>query len=92
MTGYGKAEEVRNGLRYTIELRSVNSRFSEVLLKCPKHIYTKEYEIREIIKQKISRGKISILINIDSTDISNGADVMLDEENLKGQLEILKKI
>lgn len=92
MTGYGKAEELRNGLRYTVELRSVNSRFSEVILKCPKHIYTKEYEIREVIKQKISRGKISVLINIDSTDISNGADVMLDEENLKSQIEILKKI
>lgn len=92
MTGYGKAEEVKNGVRYLIELRSVNSRFSEVLLKCPKHIYTKEYEIREIIKQKISRGKISVLINLDTTDIANNASVVLDEESLKTQLDILKKI
>lgn len=92
MTGYGKAEELRNGVRYTVELRSVNSRFSEVLLKCPKHIYTKEYEIREIIKQKISRGKISILINLDTSDISNNASIVLDEASLKTQIEIVKKI
>ena len=92
MTGYGKAEEVKNGVRYLIELRSVNSRFSEVLLKCPKHIYTKEYEIREIIKQKISRGKISVLINLDTSDIANNASVVLDEESLKTQFDILKKI
>ncbi len=92
MTGYGKAEEVKNGVRYLVELRSVNSRFSEVLLKCPKHIYTKEYDIREIIKKKISRGKISILINLDTSDIANNASVVLDEASLKTQLDILKKI
>jgi uncharacterized protein (TIGR00255 family) len=92
MTGYGKAEEVKNSVRYLVELRSVNSRFSEVLLKCPKHIYTKEYEIREIIKKEISRGKISVLINLDTSDIANNASVMLDEDSLKVQLDILKKI
>ena len=92
MTGYGKAEEIKNGVKYLVELRSVNSRFSEVLLKCPKHIYTKEYEIRELIKKEISRGKISVLINVDSSDVVNNAAVMLDEESLKTQLEILKKI
>lgn len=92
MTGYGKAEEVKDGVKYLVELRSVNSRFSEVLLKCPKHIYTKEYEIRELIKKEISRGKISVLINVDSSDVVNNAAVMLDEESLKTQLEILKKI
>ena len=92
MTGYGKAEEIKNGVKYLVELRSVNSRFSEVLLKCPKHIYTKEYEIRELIKKEISRGKISVLINVDSSDVVNNAAVMLDEDSLKTQLEILKKI
>ena len=92
MTGYGKAEEVKNGVRYLAELRSVNSRFSEILLKCPKHIYTKEYEIREIIKQKISRGKISLLISLDTSDIASNASVVLDEESLKTQFDILKKI
>ena len=92
MTGYGKAEELRNGHRYTVELRTVNSRYMEVLLKCPKHIYTKEYEIREIVKQKISRGKVSVLIGVDTPDIKGVSDMMLDEENLKAQISILKTI
>ncbi|MFA5012116.1 MAG: YicC/YloC family endoribonuclease [Ignavibacteria bacterium] len=92
MTGYGKAEELRNGLRYTVELRTVNSRYMEVMLKCPKHIYTKEYEIREIVKQKISRGKVSVLIGVDTSDSKGISDIMLDEENLKAQILILKNI
>lgn len=92
MTGYGKAEELRNGLRYTVELRTVNSRYMEVMLKCPKHIYTKEYEIREIVKQKISRGKVSVLIGVDASDSKGISDIMLDEENLKAQILILKSI
>lgn len=91
MTGYGKAEKLDNGSRYTVELRSVNSRFSEVSLKCPKHIYTREYEIKEIIRKRISRGKVSVLITKDESDYSN-SEVKLDETELSNQIVILKKI
>jgi uncharacterized protein (TIGR00255 family) len=91
MTGYGKAEKLDNGSRYTVELRSVNSRFNEVSLKCPKHIYTREYEIKEIIRKKISRGKVSVLITKDESDYSN-SEVKLDETELSNQIVILKKI
>ena len=92
MTGFGKAEEYRNGLRYIVEVRTVNSRFLESGLKCPKHIYTKEYEIREIVRQRLSRGKVSVVINIDASESKAVTDVMLDEVNLKSQIEILKRI
>lgn len=92
MTGFGKAAEYRNGLRYIVEVRTVNSRFLESGLKCPKHIYTKEYEIREIVRQRLSRGKVSVVINIDASESKVVTDVMLDEVNLKSQIEILKRI
>jgi uncharacterized protein (TIGR00255 family) len=91
MTGYGKAEKLENGNRYTVELRSVNSRFNEISLKCPKHIYTREYEIKEIIRKRISRGKVSVLITKDDSDYSN-SEVRLDETELSNQIVILKKI
>lgn len=91
MTGYGKAEILVNGSRYFVEARSVNSRYSEISLKCPKYIYSREYEIREIVKQKISRGKINLLITKDEDDNSNH-QVVLDPEALKKHIAIVKDV
>ncbi len=91
MTGYGKAEILEKGSRYFVEVRSVNSRYSEISLKCPKYIYSREYEIREIVKQKISRGKINLLIMKDDSDNSNH-EIALDPEALKKQISIIKDV
>ncbi|MCE1165100.1 MAG: YicC family protein [Bacteroidetes bacterium] len=91
MTGYGKAETLEKGSRYFVEVRSVNSRYQEISLKCPKYIYSREYEIRELVKQKISRGKINLLITKDENDNSNH-EFVLDPEALKKQIAIVKDV
>ncbi|MDD5363297.1 MAG: YicC family protein [Ignavibacteria bacterium] len=91
MTGYGKAEILEKGSKYFVEVRSVNSRYSEISLKCPKYIYSREYEIRDIVKQKISRGKVNLLITKDESDNSNH-EVSLDTGGLKKQISIIKEI
>jgi uncharacterized protein (TIGR00255 family) len=91
MTGYGKAELLEKGSKYFVEVRSVNSRYSEISLKCPKYIYSREYEIRDIVKQKISRGKVNLLIMKDESDNSNH-EVSLDTDGLKQQVSIIKEI
>lgn len=91
MTGYGKAENKRNNINYFIEVRSVNGRYNEVNLRCPKYLYSREYEIKEILKPKVSRGKINILITKDDSDNMN-TEMKLDDDALKIQIDILKKI
>ena len=56
MTGFGKAEDNFKKSKYTIEIRSINSRFCEISLKYPKYLYSKEFELKEAIRKNISRG------------------------------------
>ena len=62
MTGYGKGIAVKNKISAEVELKSVNSRFLEIVLKLPFALSDREYELREILKKKIKRGKLNGII------------------------------
>lgn len=59
MTGYGKAEVREGGLELSIELRSVNHRFLDVVLRLPRSISELETRIKEVISRRLSRGRVS---------------------------------
>lgn len=65
MTGYGKFEIRKNGIFVCVEVKSINSRFLEISLKLPKVLQSKEFEIRELIRQRISRGKVTASIEFE---------------------------
>jgi uncharacterized protein (TIGR00255 family) len=70
MTGYGFCEISGNGISVSAELRSVNSRFLEVISRLPRSLSGRENDIKELIRQKITRGKINLAITIDRKSVS----------------------
>lgn len=71
MTGYGKAEGEFDGKNYTIEARSVNNRFCEIAFKYPRYLSSKDIELKEQIKKKISRGKLNITLTVKADGSSD---------------------
>lgn len=65
MTGYGKGEAMAEGVTVSVELRSVNSRFLEVSARLPRSLSLRENEIKEIIRKKIARGKVTMLASVE---------------------------
>ncbi len=62
MTGYGTAELERDGQRLSAEVRSVNHRFCEVSIRAPRLVSLFEDQIRQLIQDRFSRGKISVAL------------------------------
>ena len=62
MTGYGKAEKSYTNKTYSIEIKSLNSKYCDINVKLPYLLREKELEIRKYINQRLQRGKISFLI------------------------------
>lgn len=91
MTGYGRAEGCFKKKKYTVELKSLNSKFLEIFLKCPKYFLEKELEIKDIIKDKISRGKIYVNINLED-ETENLYLESIDGKIIKSYLNLLKEI
>jgi uncharacterized protein (TIGR00255 family) len=68
MTGYGKAIAETPKKKITIEIKSLNSKQLDLNTKLPWLYKEKEPEIRNLISQKLDRGKIDISIFCDVLD------------------------
>jgi len=70
MTGYGKSTCQHSHKTLTVEIRSLNSKTLDVNLKLPYIYKSKEQELRSLLGKKLSRGKVELLITIESKDES----------------------
>lgn len=70
MTGFGVANTTVGPYTITTEIKSLNSKFADIILRIPSQISAKELEIRKLITDYLTRGKISVIIEIvsESTD------------------------
>lgn len=91
MTGFGNAEGVFRDRKYSIEIRSVNNRFSEISFKYPKYLSSKDFELKEIVRKKISRGKVNIFMNVDAEN-ETLVNLDADENIINEYFGLIKKI
>ena len=66
MTGFGRAIQSFDSKSVTVELRSLNSKFTDVRLKIPQNYKEKEQEIKKIILDRAERGKVDVNIEIQA--------------------------
>lgn len=62
MTGFGRGEKEANGHQFTIEIKTVNSRYLETNLRIPHQFNALEASVRAIMKERIARGKADVSI------------------------------
>jgi len=91
MTGYGNAEFEKDGVSYSAEIRSFNSKFLEISIKLPRVHSQRENEVRELVRKYINRGKIIISANLERTAGAN-LPIDIDEETIKYLNQLFKKI
>ncbi len=72
MTGFGRCEIEENGRKITVEMKSVNHRYSEITIKMPKKLNFFEAAIRNVLKEYLSRGKVDVFITYEDTGEAEG--------------------
>ena len=92
MTSFGRSNSEEGKKRvFTVEMKSVNSRYLDVNIRMPKSIISLEEEIRKMISNSLNRGKVDVFINIKN--YNEGAGVPKVDINLaQGYLQCLKEI
>jgi len=68
MTGFGRGEAQGLGKKITVELKSVNHRFGEVVLRMPKQYVALEEKARRLVQEKVARGRVDGFISVDQYD------------------------
>ncbi len=92
MTGFGKGEASSNGVSASVEVRTVNSRYLEIFSNLPKKLYQRDFELRELVKKHVSRGKINIGINLEYSADSSPTLVKANLQLAKAYYDELQEV
>lgn len=77
MTGFGHAEAVGEKRKLTVEMKSVNNRYLDVNIRMPKKFSAFEAQIRNVLKEYVSRGKVDVFIS-EETFAEGAGEVVLN--------------
>ena len=89
MTGFGRGKYENEGRTYTVEIKSVNHKYSDISVKLPRFLNSIEDKIRKRISEVISRGKVDVYISFDNYS-SKGTNIKINRELAKEYLSELK--
>jgi uncharacterized protein (TIGR00255 family) len=91
MTGYGRRESAWSGRSLSVEVRSVNHRFCEVVSRLPRSLAGLEEDLKKAVQQRCQRGRIELAISL-----SGGAEgekkLSLDHHLAKQYHRLLREL
>lgn len=88
MTGFGSSE----GKGFKVEIRALNHRFCEVIIKMPPNLFALENGIRKIVKHNLKRGRIEVSITQLNRDSIKKDLFTVNRSLTKAHINVLKKI
>ncbi len=92
MTSFGRSSSEEGEKRvFTVEMKSVNSRYLDVNIRMPKTLISLEEEIRKMISNSLNRGKVDVFINLKNYNDGSGIP-KVDINLAQGYLNCLKEI
>jgi uncharacterized protein (TIGR00255 family) len=74
MTGFGRGSATYNDLKVLTEIRSLNSKVTDLRIKMPVSLGEKEIELRNLILQRTQRGKIEMTISFEGDSAIDDID------------------
>lgn len=97
MTGFGRGESSDGVHSFSVEIKTVNHRYNDIIVKMPKYLLFLEEKVKKHIKEYINRGRVEVYINLEylaDSNIEVNVNIPLalaykrELENLINQLEI----
>ena len=92
MTGFGRGKAEVGGTEFTIEIKSVNSRFTDITCKMPKMYLRIEDRIKQKILSFATRGKIELFVTTEQSDDAEDVEIAIDAPYLRGYLACLSEL
>jgi uncharacterized protein (TIGR00255 family) len=75
MTGYGDARSVEEGVAYTLEIRTLNSRYFKATIKLPEALQFLEGEVEKVLRASLRRGSVSYQLRMKSQSADAAYDL-----------------
>ena len=91
MTGYGRGQEIVDGLSIVVEIKSVNHRYFEYSSRLPRGYAFLDDKLKNLLQQRISRGKVDAYVQIQALETA-GSEVTVDHALAESYLNALRDL
>ena len=91
MTGYGKANLLKEEREYQVEIKSVNHRYLDISVKMPRVLSYLEEAVKKEISSQVKRGKIDVFITFENNS-TEGKEIKINTEIAKIYIDELKRL
>lgn len=68
MTGFGRGESASVDYKITVEAKSINNRYLEVVPRMPRQILALEDPIKKYVNRYVQRGRVDVFITLEETE------------------------
>lgn len=92
MTAYGRAEHRLGDILFVAEIRSLNNRYRDIVLRIPKNVQPLERELKSIISSRIGRGRIEVTVQKENNVEEDQYSLELNVPLVNSYLRIFKQL
>ena len=78
MTGFGRAEQTVGNKTFLVDIKSLNGKQFELLLKLPAFLKPFEFDIRSILSSQLGRGSVDCTISLKDTGSAKPVTINTD--------------
>ncbi|WP_461568226.1 YicC/YloC family endoribonuclease [Thermincola ferriacetica] len=79
MTGYGRGECTGGNVVFSVEIRSVNYRFLETVVRMPRLYAALEDLVKKSVAEKVARGRVDVFVSVE-TENSKNKTIKVDKD------------
>jgi len=91
MTGYGKGSSSTDSARYTVEIKTVNHRYTDVGVKLPRALMFLEAEVKNWVSSVLHRGKVDVYISREG-DAAENLKPRLNSEVAQAYVQVYQEL
>jgi uncharacterized protein (TIGR00255 family) len=91
MTGFGRGEYLDSDHRFIVEIRAVNHRFNDIVLRIPKNLGGLEDRVRKNIAGTLARGRIDVVVTVDDF-MERRRTIRVDKGLANGYFQAVKDV
>jgi uncharacterized protein (TIGR00255 family) len=92
MTAFGRGEYDLNNTLFSVEIKTLNNRYKEIIIRMPNSLQELEEGIKTQISSRVKRGRVEVSLQISKKDKENSYNLDLNVPLLKSYLNIFRRM
>ena len=90
MTGYGYREVSDSTVSFSVEIKSYNNRYLDIIVNLPPFLSPLEPRIRELLGKRVNRGRVETTVRL--RELTEDTRIYLDRNAVQGYIHVLHEL